>query len=224
MGNSDVSESDSLLHRASVGDPQARAELLGRYRGRLRRMIAIRLDPRLTARIDASDVVQDALNNAFARLPEYFADPQLSFYPWLRRIAWDRLVDMYRTHIGAEQRSVLKEEHGTLHVNDASVHELADCLVTSSFNPAPGDAGRDAGPHEGRPAVASTARSRDLGAAVFGAIGRRGDCRRVGHQSDCSYFSSLAGPAAAAAAVGRRSRGFLEYEVAAHFSPGWIVR
>jgi len=36
--------SELLLRRATEGDLQARAELLERYRGRLRRMIATRLD------------------------------------------------------------------------------------------------------------------------------------------------------------------------------------
>jgi RNA polymerase sigma-70 factor (ECF subfamily) len=135
MGDSKNSEIGCLLSRAGAGDKQAGIELLGCYRGQLRRMIAIRLDRRLSARIDASDVVQEALNNAFARLPEYFADPQLSFYPWLRRIAWDRLVDMSRAHIGAEKRSVLREHAWTTNFNNESTEELAHSLVTSSLNP-----------------------------------------------------------------------------------------
>jgi RNA polymerase sigma-70 factor (ECF subfamily) len=126
---------ESLLRRAGDGDAAARGELLERYRYRLRRMIALRMDKRVAARVDASDIVQDTLNNAYSRLPEYFADPQLSFYPWLRRIAWDRLVDMYRTHIEAEKRSVLKEHPWTPNLHDESVAELAQSIVASSINP-----------------------------------------------------------------------------------------
>jgi RNA polymerase sigma-70 factor, ECF subfamily len=79
--------------------------------------------------------VQEVLKDAHARLAEYLADPKIPFYPWLRRIAWDRLVDMYRTHIGAERRSVLKEQPGIPKLNDESVAELANSIVTSSFNP-----------------------------------------------------------------------------------------
>ena len=125
MGDSRGSKTDLLLRRAQEGDQPAQDALLESYRGRLRRMIAIRIDKRLAARVDPSDVVQEALKDAHNRLPEYFADPQLSFYPWLRRIAWDRLVDMHRRHIGAERRSVLREHPGTPNLNDESVAETS---------------------------------------------------------------------------------------------------
>jgi RNA polymerase sigma-70 factor (ECF subfamily) len=118
-----------------VGEDAARAELLDRYRDRLRRMVAMRLDKRISARVDPSDIVQEAMKDAFRRLPEYFADPQISFYPWLRQIAWDRLIDMYRTHVEAERRSVLREHPGVPSLNDESVAELAQNIVCSSINP-----------------------------------------------------------------------------------------
>ena len=136
MEDSGGSKADLLLQRATEGDAAARAELLARYRSRLRRMIAMRIDPRVAARVDPSDVVQEAMRDAHHRLPEYFADPQLPFYPWLRRITWDRLVDMYRQHIGAERRSVLREQPGVPDLNDESVAELAQSIATSSsLNP-----------------------------------------------------------------------------------------
>lgn len=136
MESSRSPETEILLRRAGDGDPSARAELLERYRDRLRRMIAVRMNKRVAARVDASDVVQEAFNNAYARLPEYFADPQLSFYPWLRRIACDRLVDTHRTHIDAVKRSVLREHPWTPELNDESIAELAHSIVASSINPA----------------------------------------------------------------------------------------
>jgi RNA polymerase sigma-70 factor (ECF subfamily) len=126
---------EMLLRRAGDGDESARAEMLDRYRDQLRRMIALRLDKRVAARVDASDIVQDTMKDAHKRLPEYFADPQLSFYAWLRRIAWDRLADVYRTHLGAEKRSVLREHPWTPNLNDESVAELAHSIVASSINP-----------------------------------------------------------------------------------------
>jgi RNA polymerase sigma-70 factor, ECF subfamily len=136
MESSRGSATEMLLRRAGDGDPAARAELLDRYRDQLRRMIALRLDKRVAARADASDIVQDTMKDAHKRLPEYFADPQLTFYAWLRRIAWDRLADVYRTHLGAEKRSVLREHPWTPNLNDESVAELAHSIVASSINPA----------------------------------------------------------------------------------------
>lgn len=135
MEESHGSDTEMLLRRAAAGDAAARAALLDRYRVRLRRMIAIRLDQRLAARADPSDIVQEAMKDAHQRLPDYFANPQLPFYPWLRRIAADRLADAHRRHIGAERRSVLKEHPWTPDLNDESVAELAQSIVTSSLNP-----------------------------------------------------------------------------------------
>jgi RNA polymerase sigma-70 factor (ECF subfamily) len=135
MENSNYLEADQLLKRAADGDDRARAALLERFRRPLKRMVAIRLDRRLCARLDASDIVQDALNNAYTRLPEYFVDPKISFYPWLRRIAWDRLVDAYRTHVTAERRTVLREQRWRPDLNEESAAGLAQSIVASSINP-----------------------------------------------------------------------------------------
>lgn len=49
-----------------VGDQLAERELFERHRSKLRRMVSIRMDPRLVARFDPSDVVQEALLTASA--------------------------------------------------------------------------------------------------------------------------------------------------------------
>jgi DNA-directed RNA polymerase specialized sigma24 family protein len=72
------SESENLLARAQGGDEQALAGLFGHYRERLKRMIRLRLDRRLSGRVDASDVLQEAYLDAHKR----FAD-----YVWVRRCA-----------------------------------------------------------------------------------------------------------------------------------------
>src|ERR1700720_2245384 len=54
-------DTDGLLAQAAQGQTQARADLLARHRQRLRNMVAYRLDRRLAARIDPSDVVQEVL-------------------------------------------------------------------------------------------------------------------------------------------------------------------
>src|SRR5262245_56045129 len=48
-------DTDVLLDRAQSGDGGARSALMARHRDRLRRMVALRLDPRLAARVDPSD-------------------------------------------------------------------------------------------------------------------------------------------------------------------------
>jgi len=96
-------------------------------------MIAVRLDPRLTARIDPSDVLQETLTVANRRLNEYLRDRPMPFYPWLRRLACDQLADLRRKHIHAAQRTVTREEAPPL--SNASVQELAERLFARSGSP-----------------------------------------------------------------------------------------
>src|SRR5437763_122071 len=103
-------DTGELLDRSARGDPSAPGQLLERHRGRLRRMVAVRLDRRLAARADPSDVVQEALAEAARRLPEYLSGRPLPFYPWLRQLAWDRLRELGRHHRRAGRRSVEREE------------------------------------------------------------------------------------------------------------------
>ena len=85
-------DSDELVRRSAAGDESARQQLLARHRSRLRQMIAVRLDRRVLARLDPSDVVQEVLMEAHKKLDGYLRDRPLPFYPWLRQIAWQRLV------------------------------------------------------------------------------------------------------------------------------------
>src|SRR6516165_5011523 len=92
-------DTDELLERAGSGDTTAREQLLIRHRARLRRMVAVRLDRRLAARVDPSDVVQETLAEAARNLADYLRERPIPFYPWLRRLAWERLVKLHRRHI-----------------------------------------------------------------------------------------------------------------------------
>src|SRR5205085_8371475 len=120
-------DTDQLLAAASHGDRTARGRLLDRHRRRLRRMVALRLDRRLAARVDPSDIVQDALADADRRLDDYLRARPIPFYPWLRRLAWDRLADAYRRHLRAGRRSVAREEPPLL--PGASSAALAERLL-----------------------------------------------------------------------------------------------
>jgi RNA polymerase sigma-70 factor (ECF subfamily) len=126
-------DTDELLDRAAADDPAARSALLDRHRTRLRRMVAVRLDPRLAARVDPSDLVQDTLAEAARRLDAYLRDRPLPFYPWLRQFAADRLADLHRRHVRAARRSVGREEPGGLPEHSAA--ELADRLLARDHGP-----------------------------------------------------------------------------------------
>ena len=92
-------ETDELIERAARGDGAARHDLLARHRDRLKRMVAVRLDRRLAARVDPSDIVQEALLDAHRDLSDYLHRRPLPLYPWLRQFAWDRLLKWHRAHL-----------------------------------------------------------------------------------------------------------------------------
>jgi RNA polymerase sigma-70 factor (ECF subfamily) len=128
-------DAEQLLRRAGAGDPVARQQLLVQYQQRLRQMVAVRLDRRLAARIDPSDVVQETLAEALQQLSEYLRRPPLPFYPWLRQLAWKRLAELYRRHIRAAKRSVCREEHDTPPLPDESALDLAGRLLAPGSSP-----------------------------------------------------------------------------------------
>ncbi len=93
---------DPLISRIHAGDPQALAQLFGKHRDRLRRMVRLRLDRRLQGRIDPSDVLQEAFIDAYNRQDEYRADPRMPPFLWLRFLAGQRLLALHRRHLGAK--------------------------------------------------------------------------------------------------------------------------
>jgi RNA polymerase sigma-70 factor (ECF subfamily) len=101
--------SSHLVRLAAAGDATARDVLFAEHRMRLKRMVRLRLHPRLQARIDESDVVQDVLLEAARCLPEYASHPPLPFFLWLRRITLHKLIDLHRRHLGAARRDARVE-------------------------------------------------------------------------------------------------------------------
>ena len=134
----DESETESLIRDAARGDERARERLLDCHRRRLCRMVGLRLDRRLAPRVDASDIVQEALADAGAKLEEYLRDPPLPFYPWLHRLATERLAQAHRRHLVAQARAVGREQPLGLAVTEESALQLADRLVASGTSPSQG--------------------------------------------------------------------------------------
>jgi RNA polymerase sigma-70 factor (ECF subfamily) len=126
-------ETEELMRLSRAGDEAAVQQLLVRHRERLHRMVAVRMDQRLKARFDPSDVIQEAFLDAARKLPAYLQERPLPFYPWLRQMAWDRLVDLHRRHLRAAGRSVVREARWS--VSDESIGELARQLVAGGSSP-----------------------------------------------------------------------------------------
>ena len=98
-----------------IGDGQGEVdgrpfgELLAEFRPRLRRMVTFRLDPRLSPRIDASDVIQETFVEVARRIENYRASAEMPFFLWVRQIAHQKVIDLHRMHMGASKRDVRRE-------------------------------------------------------------------------------------------------------------------
>jgi RNA polymerase sigma-70 factor (ECF subfamily) len=107
--HSDSAETQGLLQQIRAGARQAIDQLFDRHQAYLRRLVDLRLDPRLRSRLDASDVVQDAHLEALHRLSAYLDRPALPFRLWLRQIACDRAAKARRHHLGTARRALTRE-------------------------------------------------------------------------------------------------------------------
>jgi RNA polymerase sigma-70 factor (ECF subfamily) len=68
-----------------------------------------------------------------AQLSDYLRRRPLPFYPWLRQLACDRLAELHRRHLRAQNRSVLREQ--PLALPDESALELAGRLAARGSSP-----------------------------------------------------------------------------------------
>jgi len=98
------SEAARQLDRLRSGEKSALGELFTSHRDRLRRMVALRMDWRLQARVDASDVLQESFLDAAARLAGYLREPKVPVFLWLRLIVGEQLINLHRHHLGTRMR------------------------------------------------------------------------------------------------------------------------
>lgn len=129
-------ETEALLAMVAKNDKPAVAQLMALHRSKLRRMVSIRMDRRLAARFDPSDVLQETLVTAIRQLPQYVAERPVPFYVWLREIAMNRLIDLHRHHVMAQKRGANREEDFCRrHLPDESKMELARLIVDPASSP-----------------------------------------------------------------------------------------
>jgi RNA polymerase sigma-70 factor (ECF subfamily) len=108
-------------------------ELLERFRPRLERMLAVRLDPRLARRVDLEDVLQEVLVTVVRRRGDYLARRPMPFFLWVRAVAGQILVDVHRRHLGSARRDAAREVE--LGMPTPSVRTLAGALVDPGPTP-----------------------------------------------------------------------------------------
>jgi RNA polymerase sigma-70 factor (ECF subfamily) len=127
----DSAETSRLLDEVRAGEPSAFDRLFARHRGTLRRFVAFRLDPRIQARLDASDIVQETHLEAYRRLSDFLTRRPMPFRVWLRKTAYERLLKLRRNHVEAARRSVDRE----LGLADRSSLLLAGSVLPGGSSP-----------------------------------------------------------------------------------------
>lgn len=98
----------ALLQRISCGDQPALGQLLARYRPRLLAFVETRLEPCLRARLDPSDVVQEAQLEVVHRMDDFLHRRPMPFHLWVRKTAYERLLKLRRRH--RRQKRTLERE------------------------------------------------------------------------------------------------------------------
>lgn len=135
MAMNDSADTDDLLNSAAEGDARAIQQLLERHAARLREMVAIRLDPRRSALLTPSDIVRETLADAAVKLDAYLRERPLPFYPWLHRLAAERVAVAYHHHLMTHAGSTDREQSRDLLISHESVLLLVDRLVDSGTSP-----------------------------------------------------------------------------------------
>jgi RNA polymerase sigma-70 factor (ECF subfamily) len=115
----------------SAGQRDAFDELFDRHRDALRRAVQLRLDRRLRARLDESDIVQEAQMHAYRRLDDYLERRPMPFRLWLRKTAQERIHDHRRAHLHTARRTVHREQE----FPDESSMMIARPFVARSSSP-----------------------------------------------------------------------------------------
>jgi RNA polymerase sigma-70 factor (ECF subfamily) len=152
----DSAETHALLERVAHRDADALAELLVRHRAGLREFVEFHLDPRLRARVDPSDVVQETQMELVRRMEDFLTRRPMPFRLWMRKKAYERLLNLRRDHLQRERRSVRRE----VALPDPSSLALARPLLAR------------------QPTPSQEAEARELAERVARAVGQLGDADR----------------------------------------------
>lgn len=93
------------LSDACNGCQEALNRLFTMYSPQLERMINLRLDSRLRARVSAEDILQETYCKVFERLKDFCKNQSVPFHIWLRVQTAEQLISSRRYHLGIKKRS-----------------------------------------------------------------------------------------------------------------------
>lgn len=124
-----------LIQRVGAGDESALADLFARYRGRLVRLVEVRMSGAIRKRVGVDDVLQESWIEACRRIEHAKRTGDTPIFVWMRLIVCQTIADLERRHLGAEARSVHREVSGRLSVPASSSVSIAHHLLAQQTTP-----------------------------------------------------------------------------------------
>lgn len=123
------------------GNESALAQLFHHFRPRLERLLQSRMNARLAARLDASDILQDTYFDACQQVSNLVKLMPDQAYVWLRGLAIERLLKAVRFHLVTQRRAANAE----VRLPDRSSEQLAQGLFAVEQSPSHGIRVREMG-------------------------------------------------------------------------------
>jgi RNA polymerase sigma-70 factor (ECF subfamily) len=108
----DTCDRHHALQRARQGNSQAKGELLESFRPYIRVIVHGLRDRRVQARLDDSDLIQDALLEAHRSFPDFRGTTVAELTVWLRQIVLRSAGHTLRNQLGTDKRNPAREQHG----------------------------------------------------------------------------------------------------------------
>ncbi|MGL4551834.1 MAG: sigma-70 family RNA polymerase sigma factor [Gemmataceae bacterium] len=110
----------ALMALARGGDADALGRLLAGYRGYLALLARLQTEGRLQAKVDASDVVQEACLEAYRDFPAFRGSTEKELLAWLRQVLSRNLSNLVRHYAGTQRRDVRLEVRLDGHADESS--------------------------------------------------------------------------------------------------------
>lgn len=111
---------------------------LERFRGYLRLLARTSVDRRFQARLEPSDLVQQALLNAYERRDQFRGSTEAELACWLRQVLTNQVTDALR-NLGRQKRDVSRERSLEAQVED-SFSRVDQWLASGQSSPSVGAA------------------------------------------------------------------------------------
>ena len=107
--NSDFPNVAALIQKARQGDAECRDQLFALCRSYLQIVARSQVESSLRAKVDASDLVQETLLEAFRDFERFGGNSEQEWLAWMKRILAHNAADFIRRYKGTAKRQARRE-------------------------------------------------------------------------------------------------------------------